>query len=297
MIPVSRLSVFLILAIMALIGFPMALGSYPSFENVAAAVPITIAVEFLVYFSSCFIFNSRMTLPSIAFISLAMVLARGIASGLSSILLDLLVAERAAPGMVAAWVGNPVSVVLQAVAMMIVAPQLIATQAEGSGDSPSAASRDPRASRDSAPAGGFVQVFSFDDLSGVLRKTPGLEGYIIHSSEGLVVWKELPMRLATDEVAARLVETASSLGNLAETNGLSRLKKTIVQTREHLLFVADLNPNFGMILIYSGRTKLADCDARIEILARTAREFLQWKYPGLTMASSTLSQTAVPAVS
>jgi predicted regulator of Ras-like GTPase activity (Roadblock/LC7/MglB family) len=147
---------------------------------------------------------------------------------------------------------------------------------------------------DVAPAGGFVQVFSFEELAGFLRKTSGLEGFLILSGEGLVVWRDLPARLQVDEIGARLQNMAADTSEITEGTGLARLRSSMFQTREHLVVVSELNQNFSLILFYNARTSLADCESRLTMLVRTAREFLQWKYPGLALAGTGASQTAVP---
>ena len=79
-----------------------------------------------------------------------------------------------------------------------------------------------------------------------------------------------------------------------ETSGLARLRHSMLQTREHLIVYSELNQNFSLILFYNSRTSLADCESRLAIVSRTAREFLQWKYPGLSLSGASISQTSSP---
>ncbi len=294
MIPVSRFAVLLIVCSLAIIGIPMALGGASPFEEPNTVWPIVIAAEFIVYFLFTFFSSPRMTLGSIGLMSVAMIVTRCVASFLAGLLHSLLLHDVATPDAFGLWVGNPVSILVQMVALMVTVPHILETFMPNVLGRGNAGPQERRGDVESSPAGGFVQAFSFDDLSGVIRKTPGLEGFLIFSQEGLVVWKDLPLRLETDEVTARLMQTTSNIGQVSEGGGLARLRRVFVQTREHLLCIVELNANFGMILVYNGRTKLAECEPRVDILGKTAREFLQWKYPGLSMSTTSMSRAAVP---
>ncbi len=294
MIPVSRFAVLLIVCTLAIVGAPMALGSVSPFENPATVTPIVLAAEFIVYFLFTFFSSPRMTLSTIALLSLGIGVTRCVASLLAGAMHSLILPELATPGFFELWVGNPVSVIVQMIALMVTVPHVLDIMVPGILGRDAAPAARPRGEIDSSPSGGFVQAFSFQDLSGVVRKAPGLEGFLVFSKEGLVVWKEIPIRLETDVVVSRLMHASSAIGQVSESGGLGRLRRTFVQTREHLLCIVELNANFGMILVYSGRTKLADCEPRVDVLAKTAREFLQWKYPGLSMATASMSRTAIP---
>jgi predicted regulator of Ras-like GTPase activity (Roadblock/LC7/MglB family) len=306
MVAISRLVVFLFVGGLALVALPMALATTATtVGDVMVLAPMFVAIELTVYFVLTLLGNPRMALGSVAGMAILLTGVRFVASAVASVLSVLLQNDT---GLMIAWAGNPLSAVLQMMTLVMIAPHVLAVVA------PEAMDRDtrlrlsggevplPEPARkghviETAPSAGFIQVFGFDELAGVVRKTPGLEGFVILSNEGLVVWRDLPIRIDVEEVSARLLSHQSQLGALTADGGLSRLRRLVLQTRDHLLCVVELNANFGLVLVYGARTSLEELDARVEMLARTTREFLQWKYPGLAVTASVAGRAAREAVS
>lgn len=201
--------------------------------------------------------------------------------------------------LVAAWAGNPIAVILQMLLLMTlgghvlagIAPSLleegtIESLNAGEAAAPRAPSSRPADSPIKASAsGGFVQVFSYEELAAQLRKTQGLEGFILFSAEGLVVWRDLPMRIEVDGLVARTLSLTGQMGHLVETSGLARVRRVMIESKEHFLFTTSLSSNFGLLLVFNSRVPPEDILARVGFVSKTAREFLQWKYPALTLAA------------
>lgn len=305
MIPLSRLAVLMIVAFISLVGVPMAfVGSETTLENTGLWLPIFLISELVVYFVFTLATNPRLSIASTALYSILMAAGRCIAS-LLGFGLAMLVLERQGIGFLATWSGDPVSVVLQVIVLMLVTPHVLEAISPGSVDREtrrklSGGDRQAPAARTSqdtvVPAGGFIQVFGYEELAATIRKTPGLEGFVIFSNEGLIVWRDLPIRIDTDVLTARMMSASTEMGHLMTEGGLARMRQMVIETREHMVAVMELNANFGLVLVYSAQTNLGDCGQRIGIISKTAREFLQWKYPGLAVTASIQNRTALEAV-
>jgi predicted regulator of Ras-like GTPase activity (Roadblock/LC7/MglB family) len=206
-----------------------------------------------------------------------------------------------ADAMLRVWVGNPISVVLQMLGIMLLTPHIVRLVAPGliseemneflEGSHAKAAlpgheGREGREGMETTPMGGFIQVFSFEELQSILRKSVGMEGFILYSSEGLVVWKDMPIRLDLEALISRVQTISDQLGKTVEDMGLSRARKVVIESREHYIFNTRLNSNFGLIMIFSSAVKLEECWPRLGVMAKTVREFLQWKYSGLASLST-----------
>lgn len=141
-----------------------------------------------------------------------------------------------------------------------------------------------------SPKGGFIQVFSYEELSGVIKKSPGLEGFVILSSEGLPVWRELSPRLNGETLTALLAGARERAGEAMQAGGLGKGSGMLVENRDHLVYVTSLDSNFGLVLVYNTRVPASECLARTGILSKTTQEFLQWKYPALPPMAAGVSR-------
>jgi predicted regulator of Ras-like GTPase activity (Roadblock/LC7/MglB family) len=142
----------------------------------------------------------------------------------------------------------------------------------------------------SAPTGQFIQVFSFDELAAVVRKTPGLEGFAIYSNEGLVVWRDLPIRLDLDGLVARLVSGAAGLGKVASGAGLGGLQRLLLESGQHCIYAAPVGENFGVVLVGRDSASSPDLHGRTSVVLSTVREFLRWKYPSLPVRTPSVRE-------
>ncbi|MBI5153963.1 hypothetical protein HZA57_01895 [Candidatus Poribacteria bacterium] len=313
MIPVSRLAVLVILSVCSLVGIPMALawGQSP-FDGLSVVIPVIVVIELVLYFFLTLFTNPRMSIATVAVLAVAMILVRWIGSIVAALLMESLMPNQwhvlvatGGNGMTV-WMGHPPSVFIQILVLILsmphildaAAPSLIGSEVRDKlGSAPPATSRAavPKLGgiMDTMPAGGFIQVFSYEELSGVLRKTQGLEGYIIYNSEGLIVWRDLPLRLELDALIAKLMVRAYQIGEVVAETGLARVRKVVVESRDHYIFVTQLNQNFGMLLVYNTQVSASECFGKLGVLAKSAREFLQWKYPGLPVTPAVQAENVM----
>lgn len=302
MITIPRVWAMLAGMIISLITIPLAFdGVFLSLENPQGALAIALITELVVYFILTIFSSPKATIASSALIAFVLMGLRFAGCFVGAMLAKS--AGEGAPGLMDLWVGNPVSAIVQGLVLAMLGTHVLATflpeavgsevvSRVGSEDRPTRGS-----SRDSGPqmqqtsaSGGFVQVYSYEELSGVLRKTQGLEGFLVVSSEGLVVWRELPMRIEVEALVARTLSMMDQYGTVMESSGLTRVRRVMVESKEHLLFTTPLNLNFGILMLFSSRTPMEEILSRIGFMTKTSREFLQWKYPALPLATGLSSE-------
>lgn len=293
MLAIPRLAVFVFLTVVGLVGIPMAFCTPGNtLPDAGTWAPVYLVFELVIYFTLTLFGNPRMSLSSVFLLAIIMAGVRAVGSIIGFAISSLLGAEAASA--VLFYAGNPLSVFLQGITIVLATPHIMAAALPGQLDksvlnrlrgqeAPLPESGRPGHSVDTNPTGGFIQVFSYEELAGIVRKTQGLEGFIITNHEGLIVWRDLPLRIEADELSARLMAQCARVGTVVDDGGLSRLKRLIVETRDHKIGVVELNANFGLILIYGSRASMSESDSRMSVVARTTREFLQWKYPGLAV--------------
>ncbi len=309
MISIPRIWALAVGLIVSLVTIPLGfMNVFPSLENPEGVLIFILLAELAIYFVLTIFSSPKATIASSALVALVF-LALRFAGCLMAAILAAAKGGSESAGVVAMWVGNPVPVLVQIIVLIMmgthimakflpeaVAPEMtarLAAEERGGGRS---ASRDSVAMQPQTSAsGGFVQVYSYEELAGVLRKTQGLEGFVIFSSEGLVVWRDLPMRIELDTVVARTLSLMDQFGGLMDSSGLTRVRRVMVESKDHLLFMTPLNLNFGLLMLFSTRTPTEEILGKVGFISKTSREFLQWKYPALPLATG-LSQERNPLI-
>lgn len=260
--------------------------------------------EFIAYFVAGMVLNPRATLGMAAGGAFVLAIVRILSTLLGGIAYQVLggSGDNGAAYEVLSSLANPLSTIVQVALLLLVGPYVLAAlvpdlvgpdEAARLLGQAKARTEPTPGSHETSPAGGFVQVFSFEELAGVFKKSHGLEGFAIFSTEGLVVWRDVPMRMDLDAVVARTLDHCNAVGVVLMDNGLTKVRRVTIDCREHTLVVTNLNHNFGLLLLFSSRVAGEEVASRIAILAKTCREFLQWRYPSLPMASG-LTKDRIP---
>jgi len=264
-------------------------------------IPIILAIEFVLYFFAVMVANPKATVGVAAGGSVYFILIRVVAtligSGLAALGADSLAGQSADP---ISLLSNPLSCFFQ-IAVLIFAgplfaalifPDLVGREAADSmlGNRPAKASSSrtgPGQGQplDSSPSGGFIQAFSYEELAGIIKKSHGIEGFILYSTEGLVVWKELPIRFDAEEITARLCGATEQVGSITLAIGLQKPRRLMIEGRETSIIIANINQSFNLLLLFNNRVPSGEVLDRVSILTKSCREFVQWKYPSLPLSS------------
>ncbi|MCC6546733.1 roadblock/LC7 domain-containing protein [Candidatus Sumerlaeota bacterium] len=295
MTAMNRNFLILLLAAISLIAVAMGMAGYSQGLTLGSAI-IVIIIELFVYFIVSMLTNPRAAI-SMAFGSAVVYLVlRWICSFLGGISAN--VDGAVDPAMALGVSVHPLTVVIQVAILLCAGPYILAVmipELVGAGQAATlrgdqlqtAGGAQARAGGlEMTPTGGFIQVFSFEELASMMKKSHGLEGFVIYSNEGLVVWKELPVQVQLDTLVAKVSAEANYLGQLMQDNGLAKVRRLMLESREHYLFATTLNQNFGILLLFSGRSAPEEIFSRIGVLAKSTREYLQWKYPSLAVSAS-----------
>lgn len=301
MVPIPRFWAMLIALVVSLVVIPIAFlqdgQDMPGF----GVLPLVLGVEVVLYFVLALFASTKMQLGTALYVALSFVIIRALCSAGAGFVFSL-TASGDGSSILAAWVGNFVSVALQMLMLVFLGTHIVAAKLPEvltpelasmlSGDDVPAPARasarggDARGAKSSSARDGFVQVFSYDELAGTLRKTQGLEGFVVFSNEGLVVWRDLPMRLDLDRLVAQTLATTDQMGAVMDSAGLTRVRRVMAESKEHFLFTTSLNSSFGLLLLFNSRVAPEEILSRVGYLSKTAREFLQWKYPALPLTAS-----------
>ena len=293
----DRTFVIILVTLIAMAAVAMAFVPLPNPFGLTA-LPVFLILETLVYWLLLLVMNPRATLGMAWGGALVFVVLRAVCSLVGGWAGGLITD----PGMelsLLVWI-HPVPAVIQLVLLAFAGPYVLAAtvpELVGSHEADrllggrvesaraATAATTPPGVQESTPSGGFIQVFSYEELAATIRKSPGLEGFVIVSGEGLIVWRDWPIRIDVEFLAAHTVRHSQDMGDLMLEAGLSRVRRMLIEGRDHTLFCTPISSNFSLILIFGGRVPAQDIFARIPVLAKTTREFLQWRYPSLGVRS------------
>jgi hypothetical protein len=255
-------------------------------------VPLVVVFEIIVYFLYVS-FRKEITdvLPYII-CAVLVALFRFLTSLLGGFYLAVIGHGGVSDNVLRLWAGHPVSVMLQIGAVLLVLPHVIAVTAPGMLTESSRrrlmmmppAVEEPRSTpaqagvSEVAPVGGFVRVYSFRELESFFRKIVGLEGFVLFSDEGLIVWKDLQMRLDVDTLIVRYRLFDNDMGRVTKHAGLQTVYRWILQSREHIICHIALKSSFSLLLFFNTQLSLAEVAAKIDLLSRTAQELLNTRY-------------------
>jgi len=309
MIPLSRRTLIVLLGLIAVAAIGLVFGHLtPAFGDLTLALWLVLLIEVVVYFLGAVVSNPEIHAARALLLAVLLCLTRLVVSAVAGLLIAFLSEETLGDATLRAWVGNPAGVFLQVFLLMLMAPhvvqmlapgllspQIIAVMEGGTVPRPPPPMGRQDLTRGAEPVGGFIQVFSLQELQSIFRKSVGMEGYIIYTSEGLVLWKDFPIRLDVEALAAQAAASTEATAATMEGFGLSRVRRVVVEAREHNIFQTRLNPNFGLIMLFSSSVRIEDCWSRMSILARTTQEYLHWKYPDLGAFRPSPAAEAAPA--
>ncbi len=300
MLALDRSTAILVISLLGMIAIPMAFAySRPPLADASSIAIVLLLVELGVYFAATLVTNSRISLAIAAALSLGLVITRLFFCIAALIFAGIFRDEVAMSTQSALYdlLGNPIAALVHVVFVMVAAIHVIDAALPGSFSeetsrkigaagniqppAPTLSEIRQAVHANATPTGGFIHVFTFEELSAVIRKSQGLEGFVIASGEGLPVWRDLPPRINAETLTARLAAAGQRAGDALSASGFPPSTSLLAESRDFLVYASPLDANFALILVFNTRVSAAECLARTAIVARTAREFLNSKYPSL----------------
>jgi predicted regulator of Ras-like GTPase activity (Roadblock/LC7/MglB family) len=123
-----------------------------------------------------------------------------------------------------------------------------------------------------------VRLYSFQELENYFHKIIGLEGFVLYSHEGLVVWKDLQIDLDVESLVARYKNYNAGIDWVTQECGLGQSMRFIVETQHHFLINIHVATGFFLLLVFNNQLPLSDIVHRIGIMVRSIQAFLASRY-------------------
>ena len=252
-------------------------------------LPLMIVIECLIYFFFGALSGSDLSTMQLIQYSISLAFFRFLMCLGGSVFFTILQGVSQIKAIQLFWAGNPLLVLLQVFLLMLFAPHLILLLYPGlMGEKERllliAEGKKPEGDRsfslrlETTPMGGFIRVYSFKELGHLFTNLMGLEGYILYTREGLILWQDCQLRLD----AEKLVVCFQKEWNCHRSNqiaiGFDEPERIITQTAEHTFLHAAFHKDFSGIFIFRPDTPIGDILSRFKYLERTAKEFLESRY-------------------
>ncbi len=283
MIIVDRNRAFYVFGLLAACLIPFAFANFPRWDIQAAHVPLVILIEAFIYILFTMFASPQAGWSGAAIVSVCLICLRLALNVVGAGVWATDTSQNFGGAMIALHASNPIGIFLQIIACLALAPYLLGPRFPGllSADAASVVNRPwggehPRTpTRSSAPVGGYMQVYSYDELTEAFKKIVGLEGFMLYTSEGLNLWSHF--EIAVDEEALALASNDAIKDADRFTNrircGVSQ--RSFYQTMNHSVFNMSLTDEVRMLLYFTPEIPVAEVVNKIDLMKRTALELLQ----------------------
>ena len=251
-------------------------------------------LEIAIYVSYLRIGNWTTPLFPLIILSLLMALLRAVLCVVSLMLLDVIKVPPvlAESPILYLWLGNPISIILQIVLMCLLLPHFLIDFAPGllgekiaqffekeqSGTTVPSFREHRVVLSQMTPGATIYNVYSFPELEAQISKCIGLEGFLIYTDEGLIVWRHLNLNIDTERLVVRLYHLSENMKQSIGAMGLAHTNKIIVETDEHLIFNGFVDSVFGFVLIFNVSIPEEEINRRIDLLSESIKVFLKTRY-------------------
>ena len=255
-------------------------------------IPIMIIVEIMIYFMFGFLSGTSLSISQLIQYSIIIAFFRFFVCLIDAFVFSIIQGVPHIMAVQLLWAGNPLLSILQIFLLMMFGPHLVSIIFPGilgekehhllsEEDKGGEGKRPIRYHLETSPAGGFIRVYSFSELGCLLSNLIGMEGYILYTREGLVLWQDCQLRLDAEKLVASFIkEWRCHRVNDLEV-GFDEPLRIITQTSEHTFIHAVFTRDFYGILIFRPDAHMSELLSRLKYLERTAKEFLETRYSSI----------------
>jgi predicted regulator of Ras-like GTPase activity (Roadblock/LC7/MglB family) len=283
MIIVERNRAFYVFGLLAAGLIPFVFANFPRWEIEAVYVPLIILIEAFLYVLFTMFASPQSGWTGAAIVSVSLVCLRVALNLLGALVWSVEGNQTFGNAMITLQAGNPVGIFLQAVCCLALAPYLLGPFLPGL-LSPFAAAAVGRSWSSeqaggsvgsSAPIGGYMQVYSYQELTEAFRKIVGLEGFMLYTSEGLNLWSHFEIAVDEETLALASSQALQDADRFTGQIRCGRTDRAFYQTLNHIVFNMSVTDEVRLLLFFTPEIHVSDVVSRIDLLKRTALEFFQ----------------------
>ncbi len=245
--------------------------------------PVVIAAEFLVYSLFAMISAPSAGWRGAGYVALMCTIARFLLCLAGGMLLSFSPHYELPTAIQLLYASNPLSILLQMLAILTLSPHLLQRYVPGL-----LSIRDTEPSREdnfvaqdivrpanALPVGGYVQVYSYEELVEFLKKIVGIEGFLFYSDEGFALISHFPFAINQETAAVasnQMLEQVQSWGTQLHVD---RMDRFIVETADHYVVNASVLPRVRFLAYFTRSTPVEVVLNRVELIRRTSAEFMR----------------------
>lgn len=290
MIAVQQKRLFFLFGIISIFLIPFMFLGLPSwFESIRQYLIVIIFFEFLIYFLAELVQTEWKQVFHVFVYSLIIVFIRGFVSLIGTVIYAPMSNMSFNSVFYQLWIGNPVAQLFQILLLLYFIPHIMIYIAPGLLKQESRNIIHPSEQQKSRielskelyfaePMGGFIRVYSFNELQTSFRKMIGLEGFLIYSNEGLIVWEDLAINFDIEKLIVEFMRLQNNIDGAIGKFEILDSEKYIIDTPDHIIFNVKLNKGFYLVAFFNKKIQLTEIYPRMKMLIKSAQEFLSEKY-------------------
>jgi len=190
------------------------------------------------------------------------------------------------------WVGNPILILLQMFILMILTPHvalsmdspMLSEEARsllGEEEEYREVERPRVVHKEGIPVGGFVRVYDFRELGRLISNVIGLEGYLLYTWEGLILWEDNQLGFDSEKCAVLFQAEWKAQQAIQAKMGFNNPDHMITLTRDHQFVHIAFSEKFFAVLLFRRDADTGTILNRMRFLERTAKELFEMRYSPL----------------
>ncbi len=124
----------------------------------------------------------------------------------------------------------------------------------------------------------FSQILSLNALALCFGKFPYLEGLIISSGEGTILWKEAPNYIHAEMISGRfnqIIKESLRADHILHGSGITKI---IIETNRNTTLCVPLTRDFIVIFIFTKKISLNEIENKIKNFSLVLNEFIEREY-------------------
>ena len=260
--------------------------------NLAVIVPLALLLELLIYFVVGLITgvaNEPVQLIQYCFL---MAFMRFLACFIAGNIFSILGAATLSSSMLLLWMANPYVVIIQILVIMMFSPHLIADISSSaiSEEARRNLGKEPREGMqkrpehfhiEGEPVGGFIRVYSFEELGRLISNIVGVEGFVLYTWEGLVLWENCQLSFDMEKVVVTSQKAMDYLTATQDKIGMGAPSKVLTRTDDHYFLNVQFNDKFCGVIILKSDVNVGEILQKFSYIEKSATEFFEMKYSPL----------------
>lgn len=281
MIVVERRRTLNLFGLLAVGLVPFLFQSFPPMPVATVLAPAIVGVELLIYVLFVTISASHVGVGGALYVAVMLTALRLGLCLAGAVFLAAGPAETFPASLRMLYIGNPLAILIQMLLLLMLAPHLLQglfprllsekdSEVLGQETAVESAPASP-----ALPSGGYVQVYTYEELVDFMRKIVGLEGFFFYSDEGFPLLSHSPFAMDEETAAVAANDLFRHVQQWGTRLRVSNAQRLLIETPDHYVVNQAITPRVRLLALFTRTTPAEAVAARADRIHKTASEFLR----------------------